>query len=259
MSKQGIVIAYTGSKGGVAKSTMTQLMATFLVYLKELKVLVIDADYDQGSIYEDRLGDKKKFEADEIKASYDVKLIPPNEVLDGIDMFKKKYDVIFIDLAGTKMAYGNVESYAAMDKMIIPFSFQKKENNKAKDFYKFLVDEVIPARLDAGLDIPDIVGQLVKISKNSLEYKELVKAKSKYNGKMEEIVEKNMENILGGVEEDQYEHQDYLYPFIILDASITYAEAKFGRHLNTVMDESNADIIERYENELEEVYKYIIA
>ena len=47
-------VAFSTQKGGAGKTTLTVLAASYLYYVKGLKVLVVDCDYPQYSIEEMR-------------------------------------------------------------------------------------------------------------------------------------------------------------------------------------------------------------
>ena len=47
-------VAFSTQKGGAGKTTLTVLAASYLYYVKGLKVLVVDCDYPQWSIHAQR-------------------------------------------------------------------------------------------------------------------------------------------------------------------------------------------------------------
>lgn len=55
-------VAFSTQKGGAGKTTLTVLAASYLYYVKGLKVLVVDCDYPQYSIEEMRQRDKDLIE-----------------------------------------------------------------------------------------------------------------------------------------------------------------------------------------------------
>ena len=55
-------VAFSTQKGGAGKTTMTVLMASYLYYVKGLKILVVDCDYPQFSIEEMRKRDSTLLE-----------------------------------------------------------------------------------------------------------------------------------------------------------------------------------------------------
>lgn len=59
MNKEPISISFANQKGGIGKSTLTILAASWLRYVRGLNVLVVDCDFPQNSIYELREREKK--------------------------------------------------------------------------------------------------------------------------------------------------------------------------------------------------------
>ena len=59
MIKDPISISFANQKGGIGKSTLTILVASWLRYVRGLNVLVVDCDFPQNSIYELREREKK--------------------------------------------------------------------------------------------------------------------------------------------------------------------------------------------------------
>ena len=50
MQQEPLCIAFASQKGGVGKSTLTVLAASWLHYLHGIRVAVVDCDYPQHSI-----------------------------------------------------------------------------------------------------------------------------------------------------------------------------------------------------------------
>ena len=59
MDKKPISISFANQKGGIGKSTLTILAASWLRYVRGLNVLVVDCDFPQNSIVELREREKK--------------------------------------------------------------------------------------------------------------------------------------------------------------------------------------------------------
>jgi MinD-like ATPase involved in chromosome partitioning or flagellar assembly len=59
MRKQPLFVAYSNQKGVVGKSAFTVLTADYFHYLKNCRVLVVDADYPLHSIHAMRERDKQ--------------------------------------------------------------------------------------------------------------------------------------------------------------------------------------------------------
>ena len=61
MEQNPLCIAFASQKGGVGKSTLTVLAASWLHYLHGIRVAVVDCDYPQHSILEPRQGRRAIF------------------------------------------------------------------------------------------------------------------------------------------------------------------------------------------------------
>ena len=64
MKKEPVFVALGNQKGGVGKSTLTILLASYFHYVKGLNVLVVDCDYPQHSVRDIRDWDVKTVEKD---------------------------------------------------------------------------------------------------------------------------------------------------------------------------------------------------
>lgn len=59
MSKESLLVAISNQKGGVGKSALTVVLASYLHYEKDLNVAIIDCDSPQHSLVRMRERDKK--------------------------------------------------------------------------------------------------------------------------------------------------------------------------------------------------------
>ena len=114
MSKRCTFIALSNQKGGVGKSTMTVLLASYFHYVKGKNIAVIDCDYPQFSIQALRSRDMKNVERSEFlqqllcrqyertgKKAYPVLTSGPGKVLETADRLSGNSDILFFDLPGT--------------------------------------------------------------------------------------------------------------------------------------------------------------
>lgn len=62
MNKRPILVAFSNQKGGVGKSTVTVVLASYFNYVRGLKVAVVDCDYPQFSLEKLRGRDLKNIE-----------------------------------------------------------------------------------------------------------------------------------------------------------------------------------------------------
>ena len=123
-------VAFSTQKGGAGKTTLTVLAASYLYYVKGLKVLVVDCDYPQYSIEEMRERDKdliecspafKKLFSDNLRLTrlgpFPLLTAKPEEAMqkvreiieDGNDI-----DIVFFDLPGTVNNRGVVTTSAGI-------------------------------------------------------------------------------------------------------------------------------------------------
>ena len=134
-------VAFSTQKGGAGKTTLTVLAASYLYYVKGLKVLVVDCDYPQYSIEEMRERDKdliecspafKKLFSDNLRLTklgpFPLLTAKPEEAMqkvreiieDGNDI-----DIVFFDLPGTVNNRGVVNILNCMDTVIVPVAADK--------------------------------------------------------------------------------------------------------------------------------------
>ncbi|AUD06454.1 ParA family protein [Spirosoma pollinicola] len=134
--KQTKVIAFSSQKGGAGKTTLTQLVATYL-FSQQVKVLVIDADFPQHSFSRSRQRDllPSITSADLLASMAELGIVPyPIEIMTMDDLIRvlphirtsTNLDVIFLDLPGTL----NVDNFALLakqiDQVVIPFELEFK-------------------------------------------------------------------------------------------------------------------------------------
>ena len=110
-------VAFSTQKGGAGKTTLTVLKASYLYYVRGLKVLVVDCDYPQYSIEDMRERDKdliecspvfKKMFSDNMRltklAPYPLLSAPPEEAMQKVRHIiesDNEIDIVFFDLPGT--------------------------------------------------------------------------------------------------------------------------------------------------------------
>lgn len=134
-------VAFSTQKGGAGKTTLTVLAASYLYYVKGLKVLVVDCDYPQYSIEEMRQRDKdliecspqfKKLFSDNLRqtklAPYPLLTAKPEEAMQKVrDIIEdgNDIDIVFFDLPGTVNNRGVVNILNCMDTVIVPVAADK--------------------------------------------------------------------------------------------------------------------------------------
>lgn len=138
MSKE-IFVAFATQKGGIGKTSVTVLVASYLHYVKGYNVAVIDCDYPQNSIMDIREREIKLISEDTYfktlacnhfrkvkKKAYPVIASNPVDALDDAEQMlneeEVKPDIVFFDLPGTLKSEGVVRTLAQMDYIFAPLS-----------------------------------------------------------------------------------------------------------------------------------------
>ena len=138
MSKE-IFVAFATQKGGIGKSTVTALAASYLHNVKGYNVAVIDCDDPQHSIHglrerETKLIDEslyfKALACDHFrkvrKNAYPVIKSNSQDALDDADRMlvseEVKPDIVFFDMPGTLRSDGVVKTLSQMDYIFTPMS-----------------------------------------------------------------------------------------------------------------------------------------
>lgn len=139
MNKETLFVAFSTQKGGMGKTAVTVLTASYLHYVRGYHVAVIDCDFPQHSIVRERKRDSElivkdsyfKRTAYEMYKSLGVKAypvkasMPENAIQDAqalIDSSEKEFDIIFFDLPGTLNSGGVIKTLAAMNYIFTPVS-----------------------------------------------------------------------------------------------------------------------------------------
>lgn len=143
MEKETLFVTISSQKGGVGKSVLTTLMASYLYFNIEKNVVVIDCDYPQYSIFNMREDDRRtvrqspdlqtaiarQFEIYSKKAYPIVKANPDNALKEAykiIDETEIVPDIVFFDLPGTVNNAGIINLMLNMDYIFIPIIADKR-------------------------------------------------------------------------------------------------------------------------------------
>lgn len=158
--KEPVFIAFSTQKGGAGKTTLTVLMASYLYYVRGLKVLVVDCDYPQYSIKEMRDRDveilrinsafKKNFmeQRERIQRDpYPILITKPEDALDRaraiIESGKEDYDIVLFDLPGTINNPGVAKTVSLMDYIFCPVAADKLILERSLAFAMKVRDEIM--------------------------------------------------------------------------------------------------------------------
>ncbi|MDR0835609.1 MAG: ParA family protein [Tannerella sp.] len=160
MKQQTLFIAFSTQKGGMGKTAVTVLTASYLHYVKNYRVAVLDCDFPQHSIVKERKRDegliigndyfkrmafemysKGGVKAYRVKGSTTETAIADAQAL--IESSEKPYDVIFFDLPGTLNSKGVVQTLAAMDYIFTPVSADRFVLESTLQYAAMLNDNII--------------------------------------------------------------------------------------------------------------------
>lgn len=137
MNKESKYVAFSTQKGGVGKTTLTVLVASYLHYLKGYSVAVVDCDYPQHSIAEMRERDLKMVMDDEHyklmayrqftsmgRKAYPVVSSTPEDAVQVASQLSEtgEFDFIFFDLPGTVNNADVIRTLSQMDYIFSPVS-----------------------------------------------------------------------------------------------------------------------------------------
>lgn len=137
MNKETMLVAFSNQKGGVGKSTMTILLASYLHYTKGLNVAVVDCDSPQHSLANLRERDMEtvmksdyfkqlmmeQFERIQKKAYPIIRSSSERARTDAnalIERSGEHYDLVLVDLPGTMNSQGVFTTIVNMDYVLTP-------------------------------------------------------------------------------------------------------------------------------------------
>jgi cellulose biosynthesis protein BcsQ len=139
MEKETLFISFSTQKGGIGKSALTVLTASYMHYLRGKSVAIVDCDFPQYSIMEMKKRDSdliihdkyykrlafQQFKELGKKAYPVVTSNPVDAITTAMDLIEKsedKFDIIFFDLPGTMNSRGIIKTLSNMDYIFAPIS-----------------------------------------------------------------------------------------------------------------------------------------
>ena len=158
MNKETLFVAFSTQKGGMGKTALTVLSASYLHYVKGYNVAVIDCDYPQHSIAEMRERDIEQVTNNPVykqlaywqfknlnRNAYDVKESNAADAMSVAERLRQEneLDFIFFDLPGTLNTQGVVKTLAMMDYIFIPVSADRVVLESTLQFATTIHDNLI--------------------------------------------------------------------------------------------------------------------
>lgn len=157
-----IVVAVSNQKGGVGKSTLTVLLASYLYYVKGYDVAVLDCDSPQHSLHGERqreLSDVRavphlaKMSQDYLAATgkqpYAVMKVELEDALEKVGIYLERYqpDFLFLDLPGTINNVNILNLLANVHHVFCPMVADTLAIESTLPFCRFLRDRIISVGL----------------------------------------------------------------------------------------------------------------
>lgn len=161
MVKRPHFISICSQKGGVGKSTFTVLAASLLHYRMGRRVLVVDCDYPQWSIHEQRQrelqlvdgSDRYKLMLLRQYRATDCKVWPmlhcrlPEAVQRAesfLDRQDEEYDYVLFDLPGATAVKGVLPLVASLERVFIPMKADKMVMESSVVFARLVAESFVP-------------------------------------------------------------------------------------------------------------------
>ena len=158
MKKETVLVAFSTQKGGMGKTALTVLSASYLHYERGYNVAVIDCDYPQHSIVEMRERDVERVTCDDYyktmayqqfktlqKRAYTVEESNAADAIAVANQLQQdnELDFIFFDLPGTLNMAGVIKTLATMDYIFVPVSADRVVLESTLQFATAIRDNLI--------------------------------------------------------------------------------------------------------------------
>ncbi len=122
-----IVIAFATQKGGMGKTTLSVLVASWLHYMRRIKVALLDVDGSQLSVYNQRLREIESMD-DETTKKLDEQDIDPYAILSGnpsnvpklLTKLEPDVKLVLIDMPGNIDVEGYDLAIGKLDYLLVP-------------------------------------------------------------------------------------------------------------------------------------------
>ena len=159
MSKECLLVAISNQKGGVGKSALTVVLASYLHYEKDLNVAIIDCDSPQHSLVRMRERDKQAIDRSDHykqmmmaqweriqKKAYPIVGIRAEKARETADELVRNsenhIDLVLVDLPGTVDAQGVFRTIVNMDYVITPITADKMVMQSSLSFSTTVLDYI---------------------------------------------------------------------------------------------------------------------
>lgn len=130
------IISVVGEKGGIGKTTLNIILASDLFYAKGKKVVLLDADNPQYSIYNKRQRELESLDEEERKSInlYSIEPVTVATLQDTIVKYYGRVDYIILDLPGS-LNVEMVKGLLYVEHVFVPFDHDELEIDSTSHFY----------------------------------------------------------------------------------------------------------------------------
>ncbi len=157
-------IAIATQKGGIGKTTVSVLLASYLHYVKGYNVAVIDCDYPQHSVMDIRSREQKLISENEYfralalnhfkslgKCAYPIIDCDPTEAVEAarklIEEEEIKPDIVLFDIPGSVRSSGVLNTLSQMDYIFTPISADRLVIESSIQFVSMFNENLITTGL----------------------------------------------------------------------------------------------------------------
>ena len=130
------IISVVGEKGGIGKTTLNIILASDLFYAKGKKIVLLDADNPQYSIYKKRNRELEMLDDEEKECMelYPIEPVTVDNLQDAILKYYGQVDYIILDLPGS-LNVEMVKGLLYVEHVFVPFDHDELEIDSTSHFY----------------------------------------------------------------------------------------------------------------------------
>lgn len=160
MKRETLFVAVSTQKGGVGKTALTVLLSSYLHYLKDFNVAIVDCDYPQYSINGMRERDKKIVTEDSYhknlfynqckdlnKRAYAIETSRASEAIETANQLVANSDIpldfVFFDLPGTMNTQGVLSTLSQVDYIITPITADRMVMESSLEYAALINEQII--------------------------------------------------------------------------------------------------------------------
>ena len=130
------IISVVGEKGGIGKTTLNIILASDLFYARGKKIVLLDADNPQYSIYKKRNRELEMLDDEEKECMelYPIEPVTVDNLQDAILKYYGQVDYIILDLPGS-LNVEMVKGLLYVEHVFVPFDHDELEIDSTSHFY----------------------------------------------------------------------------------------------------------------------------